>query len=107
MSDHKPMGLMHLPTVEDVTAAAVLAESIIRLARAVYDWITSEREDAPVSACVAALAVMLEREPDARKRIVAACESNAVLRVQLLDICGAHEATWPAFGKLRKELERP
>lgn len=107
MSDHKPLGLMQLPTVEDVTAAAVLAESIVKLARAVYEWITAEDKDAPVSACVAALAVMLEREPAARKRIVAACETNAVLRVQLLDICGAHEATWPAFGKLRKELERP
>lgn len=107
MSDQKVMGLVQLPTAAEVSAAVALAEAIVRLARTVYDWITSEDKDAPVSACVAALAVMLEREPDARKRILEACEGNAVLRVQLLDICGAYETTWPAFGKLRKELERP
>lgn len=85
--------------------AIVLAEAIISLARTIYLWVTSEDKDAPVSACIAALAVMLAREPEARRRIVAACEKDALLRVQLLDICGAHEQTWPAFGKLRKEIE--
>lgn len=87
------------------TDAIALAEAIISLARTVYGWITSEEKDAPVSACIAALAVMLSREPEARRRIVAACEKDALLRVQLLDICGAYEQTWPAFGKLRKEIE--
>ena len=104
MSDQKTMGLIQLPTVEEATAAVALAEAIVRLARSVYDWLSEETEGAPVSACVAALAVMLEREPDARKRIVAACTTNAVLRAQLLDLCGEYEQTWPAFGKLRKEL---
>lgn len=85
--------------------AIVLAEAIISLVRTVYLWATSEDKDAPVSACIAALAVMLAREPEARRRIVAACEKDALLRVQLLDICGAYEQTWPAFGKLRKEIE--
>jgi hypothetical protein len=93
--------------MSEITEAVALAEAIVRLARSVYDWLSEETEGAPVSACVAALAVMLEREPDARKRIVAACETNAVLRVQLLDLCGEYEQAWPAFGKLRKELERP
>jgi hypothetical protein len=106
MSDQKPLGLVQLPTAAEVSAAVALAEAIIRLARYVYDWVTSENNDAPVSACVAALAVMIEREPEARARIVKACETNAVLRVQLLDICGAYEKTWPAFAKLRSELER-
>jgi hypothetical protein len=48
---------------------------------------------------------MLDREPEARRRIVAACAKDTLLRVQLLDICGAYEPTWPAFGKLRKEIE--
>lgn len=106
MSDDRQLGLVQLPTVAEVSAAVALAESIIRLARCIYEWITSEDKEAPVSACVAALAVMLEREPDARKRLVEACETNSVLRVQLLDICGAYEKTWPAFGKLRVEIER-
>jgi hypothetical protein len=106
MSDDRQLGLVQLPTVAEVSAAVALAESIIRLARCIYEWITSEDKEAPVSACVAALAVMLEREPDARKRLVDACETNAVLRVQLLDICGAYEKAWPAFGKLRVEIER-
>ena len=105
MSDQKPMGLIQLPTVEEATAAVALAEAFVRLARSVYDWLTEETEGAPVSACIAALAVMLQREPEARKRIVAACEKDALLRVQLLDICGAYEQAWPAFGKLRKEIE--
>ena len=106
MSDDRQLGLVQLPTVAEVSAAVALAESIIRLARCIYEWVTSEDKEAPVSACVAALAVMLEREPDARSRLVDACETNAVLRVQLLDICGAYEKTWPAFGKLRVEIER-
>lgn len=106
MSDDRQLGLVQLPTVAEVSAAVALAESIIRLARCIYEWVTSEDKEAPVSACVAALAVMLEREPDARKRLVDACETNAVLRVQLLDICGAYEKTWPAFGTLRAEIER-
>ena len=106
MSDDRQLGLVQLPTAAEVSAAVALAESIIRLARCIYEWVTSEDKDAPVSACVAALAVMLEREPDARKRLVDACETNAVLRVQLLDICGAYEKTLPAFGKLRVEIER-
>lgn len=104
MSDQKTMGFIQLPTVEEATAAVALAEVIVRLARSVYDWLTEEDENAPISACVAALAVMLEREPDARKRIVAACATNTVLRGQLLDICGEYAKTWPAFGKLREEL---
>lgn len=91
--------------MSDVATAVALAEAIVSLARTVYLWITSEDKDAPVSACIAALAVMLEREPEARRRIVAACEKDVLLRVQLLDICGAYEQAWPAFGKLRKELE--
>jgi hypothetical protein len=90
--------------MSEITEAVALAEAIVRLARSVYDWLSEETEGAPVSACVAALAVMLEREPDARKRIVAACATNAVLRAQLLDLCGEYEQTWPAFGRLRKEL---
>jgi hypothetical protein len=90
--------------MSEITEAVALAEAIVRLARSVYDWLSEETEGAPVSACVAALAVMLEREPDARKRIVAACATNTVLRVQLLDLCGEYEQTWPAFGRLRKEL---
>ena len=89
----------------DPANAIALAEAIVSLARTVYLWVTSEDKDAPVSACIAALAVMLERESEARRRIVAACEKDALLRVQLLDICGAYEQAWPAFGKLRKELE--
>lgn len=91
--------------MSDVATAVALAEAIVRLARSVYDWLSEETEGAPVSACIAALAVMLEREPEARRRIVAACEKDVLLRVQLLDICGAYEQAWPAFGKLRKELE--
>ena len=105
MTDQKAMGFIQLPTVEEATAAVALAEAIVRLARTIYLWVTSEDKDAPVSACIAALAVMLEREPEARRRIVAACEKDVLLRVQLLDICGAYEQAWPAFGKLRKELE--
>ena len=89
----------------DAASAIALAEAIVSLARTVYGWITSEDKNAPVSACVAALAVMLDREPEARRRIVAACAKDTLLRVQLLDICGAYEPTWPAFGKLRKEIE--
>jgi hypothetical protein len=84
---------------------AALAEAIVILARTIYLWVTSEDKDAPVSACIAALAVMLQREPEARRRVVAACAKDTLLRVQLLDICGAYEQAWPAFGKLRKELE--
>jgi hypothetical protein len=91
--------------MSDLTTAVALAEAIVCLARSVYAWITSEDKDAPLSACVAALAVMLDREPEARRRIVAACAKDTLLRVQLLDICGAYEPTWPAFGKLRKEIE--
>ena len=105
MSDQKAMGFIQLPTVEEATAAVALAEAIVRLARTIYLWVTSEDKDAPVSACIAALAVMLEREPEARRRIVAACEKDVLLRVQFLDICGAYEQAWPAFGKLRKEIE--
>ena len=89
----------------DAASAVALAEAIVSLARTIYLWVTSEDKDAPVSACIAALAVMLERESEARRRIVAACEKDALLRVQLLDICGAYEQAWPAFGKLRKEIE--
>lgn len=85
--------------------AIALAEAIVALARTVYLWVTSEDKNAPVSACVAALAVMLAREPEARRLIVTACEKDALLRVQFLDICGAYEQTWPAFGRLRKEIE--
>ena len=91
--------------MSDVATAVALAEAIVSLARTIYLWVTSEDKNAPVSACIAALAVMLDREPEARRRIVAACEKDALLRVQLLDICGAYEQTWPAFGKLRKEIE--
>ena len=56
--------------MSDVATAVALAEAIVSLARTVYLWITSEDKDAPVSACIAALAVMLEREPEARRRIV-------------------------------------
>jgi hypothetical protein len=84
---------------------AALAEAIVILARTIYLWVTAEDKDAPVSACIAALAVMLQREPEARRRVVAACAKDTLLRVQLLDICGAYEQAWPAFGKLRKEIE--
>jgi hypothetical protein len=105
MSDDRQLGFVQLPTSGEVAAGVALAEAFVRLARLIYDWITSDDTEAPVNACVAALAVMVDREPDARKRIVDECAKNPVLRVQMLDICGAYEKHWPAFGKLRKELE--
>jgi len=104
MSDDRQLGFVQLPTSGEVAAGVALAEAFVRLARLIYDWITSDDTEAPVNACVAALAVMVDREPDARKRIVAACTTNAVLRAQLLDLCDEYEQTWPAFGRLRKEL---
>lgn len=104
--DDRRLGFVQLPTTDEVAAGLAVAEAFIRLTRLIYDWITSGDTEAPINACVAALAVMVDREPEARKRIVDECAKNPVLRVQMLDICGAYEEHWPAFGKLRKELER-
>lgn len=88
-----------------MSTEALTLEAIIRLVAALWDWLTSNDNRQPVSACATALAHMLETDHAARAELIARCVHNPPLRQQLLALCDAYAVRFPVFADIRKDLE--
>ena len=82
-----------------------MLDAACRLVPVVYDWLTEEAHEQPISACMVALASMVSTQPQVRANLVAKCRTNPVLRDQLLALCDAYREQHPTFASLEKELE--
>lgn len=82
-----------------------LVDAIVRLGCVLWQWLTDENHEMPVTASAVALATMLDTDPAVRAELVHRCAANPALRQQLVDLCEAYEEDWPVFGRVRKEID--
>jgi hypothetical protein len=88
-----------------MTDTLKLVEAAVRLALVLWQWITDEAHEQPVSASLVALVTMLDTRPDVRAELVARARANAALREQLIDLCDAYAEDWPILVTTKQEIE--
>ena len=81
-----------------------LVEAALRLAAVVWQWLTDEAHEQPISASMTALVVLIETKPGVRAELVDRCNANGVLRQQLLDLCDAYRDHFPSLVTLEQEI---
>jgi hypothetical protein len=82
-----------------------VVDAIVRLGSVLWQWLTDEDHEKPVTASAVALATMLATDDGVRAELVHRCAANPALRQQLVDLCDAYEEDWPVFGRVRKEID--
>ena len=92
-------------TVEDVAVVVGIVDTIIRLAASIYEWLSDDRGDVPVSASMTALVVLIESKPAVRAEFLDRMRANPVLAGQMREIAKQNEKTHPALGRLVSELD--
>lgn len=102
-TDDRTLGFVSLAP-EDVALGVTIIEAIVRLVQLVSDWLRDDTKDAPMSACLVALATMIDTDDGSRAKLVTAAKGNPVLRGQLEELCGRYKATWRGFAKLAADL---
>jgi hypothetical protein len=88
-----------------MTDTLKLVEAAVRLALVLWQWITDEAHEQPVSASLVALVTMLDTRPDVRAELVARARVNVALREQLIDLCDAYAEDWPILATTKQEIE--
>lgn len=81
-----------------------LVEASLRLAAVIWQWLTDEAHEQPISASMTALVVLIDTKPGVRAELVDRCRANAVLRQQLLDLCDAYRDHFPSLVTLKQEI---
>ena len=102
-TDDRTLGFVSLDP-GDVAVGITILEAIVRLVQLVSDWLSDDSKDAPMSACLVALATMIDTDDGSRAKLVHAAKGNPVLRAQLEELCGRYGATWRGFRKLGADL---
>ena len=92
-------------TVDDVAVVVGIVDTIIRLAASIYEWLTEDRGDVPVSASMTALVVLIESKPAVRAEFLDRMRSNPVLTGQMRELAKAHGKTHPALVRLMEEVD--
>jgi hypothetical protein len=87
-----------------MTDTLKLVEAAVRLALVLWQWITDEAHEQPVSASLVALVTMLDTRPDVRAELVARARVNVALREQLIDLCDAYAEDWPILVTTKQEI---
>ena len=81
-----------------------ILEAALRLAAVIWQWLTDEAHEQPISASMTALVVLIDTKPGVRAELVDRCNANAVLRQQLLDLCDAYRDHFPSLVTLEQEI---
>lgn len=81
-----------------------LVEAAVRLGAVIWQWLTDESHEQPISASMTALVLLIDTRPAVRAELVDRCNANAVLRQQLLDLCDAYRDHFPSLVTLEKEI---
>lgn len=81
-----------------------LVEAAVRLGAVIWQWLTDEAHEQPISASMTALVLLIDTRPAVRAELVDRCNANAVLRQQLLDLCDAYRDHFPPLVTLEKEI---
>ena len=81
-----------------------ILEAALRLAAVIWQWLTDEAHEQPISASMTALVLLIDTKPAVRAELVDRCNANGVLRQQLLDLCDAYRDHFPSLVTLEQEI---
>lgn len=81
-----------------------ILEAALRLAAVIWQWLTDEAHEQPISASMTALVLLIDTKPAVRAELVDRCNANGVLRQQLLDLCDAYRDHYPSLVTLEQEI---
>ncbi len=81
-----------------------ILEAALRLAAVIWQWLTDEAHEQPISASMTALVLLIDTKPGVRAELIDRCRANAVLRQQLLDLCDAYCDHFPSLAGLEQEI---
>lgn len=91
-------------TIIDDPRAPVLLDAVLRLLAMLWEWLRKDGDAPPISASLAALAVLLETKPHVRAGLVERARANPELRSQLQAFAKDYANEWPIFATIAEEM---